>query len=92
MKLDMVAQTPENTDKRQIRRDPAEIGSNADAALLPVGPAAGSVDEGVLTPGASVDGEDPGERLTPTNFNRENENPAGFKLKYLFFHTQIIGY
>jgi hypothetical protein len=66
--------------------------SNADAALLPVGPAAGSVDEGVLTPGASVDGEDPGERLTPTNFNRENENPAVFKPKYLFFHTQIIGY
>jgi hypothetical protein len=88
MKLDMVAQTPENTDKRQIRRDPAEIGSNADAALLPVGPAAGSVDEGVLTPGASVDGEDPGERLTPTNLIEKmkilqfsNQNTSFFILK-----------
>jgi hypothetical protein len=67
MELD-IAQRP--TDKRKTRRDPAEIGSNVDAALLSVGAAAGSVDrsstEGVVTPGASADGvgEDAGERLT----------------------------
>jgi hypothetical protein len=66
-----MTQRPENADKEKTRRDPAEIGSNADAALLLVGAAAGSVDrsstEGVVTPGASSDGvgEEAGERLIP---------------------------
>jgi hypothetical protein len=60
MKLEM-AQMLENRDKRQTRRDPAEIGSNVDAALLTFDGAsagvvaAGAVDGpciGVVPPGA----------------------------------------
>jgi hypothetical protein len=57
MELEM-AQMLENRDKRQTRRDPTEIGSNADAALLPLGGAAAGVS-------AEVVGEYVGERLTP---------------------------
>jgi len=46
MKLEM-AQRLENRDKRQTRRDPAEIGSNVDVALLTC--------TFVDTPGASED-------------------------------------
>jgi hypothetical protein len=56
-----MAQMLENRDKRQTRRDPAEIGSNVDAALLTFDGAsagvvaAGAVDGpciGVVPPGA----------------------------------------
>jgi len=55
MKLEM-AQRPENRDKRQTMRDPAEIGSNVDAALLTFdGASAGVVAAGVVAADA-VDG------------------------------------
>lgn len=68
----------ENRDKRQTRMDPAEIGSNADAAaLLTPGAAAGTLDgsTGVATPGASAVGEDAGERLTPGAAAGVTDNP-----------------
>jgi hypothetical protein len=93
MELD-IAQRP--TDKRKTRRDRAEIGSNADAALLPVGAAAGSVDrsstEGVVTPGASADGvgEYAGERLTPTKlFLCNDSNSRNQSCEYLNSKNQI---
>jgi hypothetical protein len=93
MELD-IAQRP--TDKRKTRRDPAEIGSNVDAALLSVGAAAGSVDrsstEGVVTPGASADGvgEYAGERLTPTKlFLCNDSNSRNQSCEYLNSKNQI---
>ena len=54
-----MAQRPKNRDKRQTRRDPTEIGSNADAALLSLGGAAAGASAAV------VGEDDAGERLTP---------------------------
>lgn len=77
MKLNMATQMLENGNKRQTRMDPAEIGSNADAAaLLTAGAAAGTLDgsTGVATPGASAVGEDAGERLTPRNLFLQHDD------------------